>query len=192
MLICGADIVRGTTPALAADLALGLLAAGLAVGLFYLLPGANAFGAGLLSPAEGLSPLLEAMEAGAVKALMAVENDPLWDYPDRERLALALDKLELLVALDYLPSATVQRADIVFPTLTLFEKSPSAFINQEGRLQQAQPVHRGGVPIAQISPEKHPPRTYLNFIPGAEPRPPAEILQDLAAALPPISGPPPG
>ena len=46
VLICGADIVRGTTPALAADLALGLLAAGLAVGLFYLLPGANAFGAG--------------------------------------------------------------------------------------------------------------------------------------------------
>ena len=106
-----------------------------------------------MSPAEGLSPLLEAMEAGAVKALMAVENDPLWDYPDRERLALALDKLELLVALDYLPSATVQRADIVFPTLTLFEKSPSAFINQEGRLQHAQPVHRGGAPIAQISPE---------------------------------------
>ena len=45
VLICGTDIVRGTTPALAADLALGLLAAGLAVGLFYLLPGANAFGA---------------------------------------------------------------------------------------------------------------------------------------------------
>jgi NADH-quinone oxidoreductase subunit G len=184
VLICGADIVRGTTPALAADLALGLLGAGLAVGLFYLLPGANAFGAGLLSPAEGQSPLLEALEAGAVKALIAVENDPLWDYPDRERLALALDKLELLVALDYLPSAMVQRADIVFPTLTLFENRPSAFINQEGRLQQAQPVHRGGVPIAQISPEKHPPRTYLNFIPGGEPRPPAEILQDLAAAMP--------
>jgi len=184
VLICGTDIVRGTTPALAADLALGLLAAGLAAGLFYLLPGANAFGAGLLSPVEGQSPLLEALEAGAVKALIAVENDPLWDYPDRERLALALDKLELLVALDYLPSATVQRADIVFPTLTLFEKSPSAFINQEGRLQQAQPVHRGGAPLAQISPEKHPPRTYLNFIPGGEPRPSAEILQDLAAAMP--------
>ena len=51
-------------------------------------------------------------------------------------------------------------------------------------MQQAQPVHRGGAPIAQISPEKHPPRTYLNFIPGGEPRPAAEILQDLAAAMP--------
>jgi len=184
VLICGGDVVRGTTPALAADLALGLLAAGLAVGLFYLLPGANAFGAGLLSPAAGQPPLLEALEAGAIKALIAVENDPLWDYPDQERLALALNKLELLVALDYLPSATVQRADIVFPTLTLFEQHSSAFINQEGRLQQAQPVHRGGLPLAQISPEKHPPRTFLNFIPGGEPRPAAEILQDLAAALP--------
>ncbi len=184
VLICGADIVRATTPDLAADLALGLLGAGLAPGLFYLLPGANAFGAGLLSPAAGQSPLLEALEAGQVKALIAVENDLRWDYPDQGRLALALDKLELLVALDYLPSATVQRADIVFPTLTLFEKSPAAFINQEGRVQQAQPVHLGGAPIAQISPEKHPPRTYLNFIPGGEPRPAAEILRDLAAALP--------
>ncbi len=184
VLICGADIVRGTTPDLAADLVLGLLGAGLAPGLFYLLPGANAFGAGLLSPAAGQSPLLEALEAGQVKALIAVENDLRWDYPDQGRLALALDKLELLVALDYLPSATVQRADIVFPTLTLFEKGPAAFINQEGRVQQAQPVHLGGAPIAQISPEKHPPRTYLNFIPGGEPRPAAEILRDLAAALP--------
>ncbi|MCX5890204.1 MAG: NADH-quinone oxidoreductase subunit NuoG [Deltaproteobacteria bacterium] len=185
VIVCGTGIVRESTPGLAADLVLRLREAGLNAGLFYLLPGANAFGAGLLSPAgEGLTPLMEDLETGAVKALMVVENDPFWDYPDRGRLVRALDKLELLVALDYLPSPTVQRADIVFPTLTLFERNHSSFVNQEGRLQLAPPVHLGGMPMAQISPEKHPPRTFLSHIPGGEPRTPGEILAELAAAMP--------
>ena len=133
---------------------------------------------------------MEALEAGAIKALLVVESDPFWDYPDRERLARALEKLELLVVLDYLPSPTVQRADIVLPTLTVFERSPSSFVNQEGRLQLAPPVHLGGTPLAQISPELHPPRTFLSHVPGGEPRTPGEILAELAAAMsPPVALP---
>ena len=49
MVVCGTDIVRETTPSLAADIALLLKAAGKEAGLFYLLPGANAFGAALVS-----------------------------------------------------------------------------------------------------------------------------------------------
>ena len=49
VVVCGTDIVRETTPALAADLARLLAAAGQEAGLFYLLPGANAFGAALIS-----------------------------------------------------------------------------------------------------------------------------------------------
>ena len=89
------------------------------------------------------------------------------------------------MVLDYLPSPTVPRADIVLPTLTLFERSPSSFVNQEGRLQLAPPVHLGGVPIVQVSPEQHPPRTFLSHVPGGEPRTPGEILAELAAALSP-------
>ena len=44
VLVCGTDVVRESTPALAADLARLLREAGLDAGLFYLLPGANAFG----------------------------------------------------------------------------------------------------------------------------------------------------
>ncbi len=191
MLICGTDAVRESTPALAADLVRLLRAAGLNAGLFYLLPGANAFGAVLLSPeGEGLAPLVEALEAGAVKALVAVESDPCWDYPDRKRLNRALEKLELLVALDFLPSAMVARAEIVLPTLTVFERTPASFINQEGRLQLAPPVHLGGTPLTQISPDLHPPRPILSQVPGGEPRTPGEILQELAAALsPPVTLP---
>ncbi len=186
VIICGTDVVRESTPALAADLVRLLREAGLNAGLFYLLPGANAFGAALMSRADtGPTPLVEALEAGAIKALLAVECDPFWDYPDRERLARALKKLELLVVLDYLPSPLVQRADIVLPTLTVFERSPSSFVNQEGRLQLAPPVHLGGSPLPQISPELHPPRTFLSHVPGGEPRTPGEILTELAAAMSP-------
>jgi NADH-quinone oxidoreductase subunit G len=184
VIVCGTDIVRESTPALAAVLARLLRAAGLAARLFYLLPGANAYGAGLLSSADkDRSSLVESLESGAIKALVVVESDPYWDYPDRRRLVKALEKLELLVVLDFLPSPLVQRADIVLPTRTLFEGSPSSFVNQEGRLQLAPPVHLGGAPLAQVSPEGHPPRTFLSHVPGGELKSAAEILLEVAAAM---------
>lgn len=186
IIVCGTDIVRESTPALAADLAGLLRQAGFDAGLFYLLSGANAFGAALLSPAAAEAPpLVEALESGSIKALIVVENDPFWDYPDRARLEQALEQLEVLVVLDYLPTPLVARADFVFPTLTLFERQPSSFVNQEGRLQLAPPVHLGGAPLAQVSPEGHPPRTFLNYVPGGEPHAVGEILAELAAALSP-------
>lgn len=187
VIVSGTDLVKESTPALAADLALLLRELDINAGLFYILPGANAFGASLLSSGHE-KPLIDALEAGAIKALLVVESDPFWDYPDQERLARALEKLEFLVVLDYLPTPTVAQADIVLPTLTVFERTPSSFVNQEGRLQLAPPVHLGGSPMAQISPELHPPRTFLNYVPGAEPRTPREILAELAAAMSPWVG----
>jgi NADH-quinone oxidoreductase subunit G len=160
-----------------------LRAAGRDAGLFYLLPGPNAFGAALMSAGSEAPGLLEAMEAGAIQALMLVEHDPFWHFPDRERLTRALEKLEFLLVLDYLPSPAAKRAHVFLPTLTVFEKTGSGFVNQEGRLQWAPPVHFGGLPLAQISPEKHPPRTFLNYVPGGAPRTPGEILAELAQAL---------
>ena len=128
-----------------------------------------------------------------MKALLVVESDPFWSYPDRQRLIRALDNLELLVALDYLPSATVARAQVFLPTATVFERGTSHYLNQEGRLQQARPLHRGGTPIIQVSGGSHPPREFLTGIPGGEPRPASEILADLADALPGAeAGLPPG
>jgi NADH-quinone oxidoreductase subunit G len=184
VIVCGTDIVRESTPILAAALVRLLRAADLDAGLFYLLPGTNAYGAALLSLADnGHSSLVESLESGAIKALVVVESDPYWDYPNRRRLVKALENLELLVVLDYLPSPLVQRADIVLPTRTLFERSPSSFINQEGRLQLAPPVHLGGSPLDQVSPEGHPPRTFLSHVPGGELKAAAEILPELAAAM---------
>ncbi|MHB9073604.1 MAG: NADH-quinone oxidoreductase subunit NuoG [Desulfobaccales bacterium] len=213
VVVCGTDIVRETTPSVAADLALLMQAAGKQAGLFYLLPGASAFGAGLImtpdqpnaanqphaqwpwgtaalgeplgpgQPALSADQILEAIDQGEIKALVLVENDPFWQSCDEERLAWALERLELLVVLDYLPSPTVTRANVLLPTLSLFERTASSFVNQEGRAQAAPPVHFGGTPIALISPDLHPTRTFLDYVPGSDPRTPAEIFQELTQAV---------
>jgi len=183
VLVCGTDVVRETTPGLAADLAHLIKAMVKWAGVFYLLPGPNAFGAALLSPAQEPAPLIEGIERGDIKALLLVESDPFWLYPDQRRLAKALDKLDLLLVMDYLPSQSVERAHIVLPTITLFEGPPSSFANQEGRLQVATPVFAGGIPIAQISDDKHPPRIFLQDIPGGEPKAPSAIFRDLSTAI---------
>jgi NADH-quinone oxidoreductase subunit G len=196
VIICGTDIVPETTPGLAADSALLLQAAGREAGLFYLLPGPNAFGAALMSRPRGTTPgavdftaVIEAVETGQVKALILVETDPFWDFPQQERLARALARLDFLLVLDYLPSVPATQAHVLLPTLAVFECTGSGFVNQEGRLQWASPVHFGGVPINQISPEKHPPRTFLNYVPGGDPRPAGDILAELAQALSPATTP---
>jgi NADH-quinone oxidoreductase subunit G len=220
IVVCGTDIVRESTPALAADAALLMQAAGQPVGLFYLLPGANAFGAAAVmaseapggsrpaarwpwGPAQLGAPLgpdqpplsadaiLEGIDHDEIKALVLVETDPFWESIDEERLAWALDKLEFLVVLDYLPSPAVRRAHVLLPTVPLFERTPAIFVNQEGRAQTAPPVHFGGTPIAHISPDMHPPREFLDYIPGSDPRTPAEILRELTLAATRLRAPGP-
>ena len=90
---------------MAADNSLLLHAAKDRAGLFYLMPGANTFGAGLLSSEEeSLMDVIESIEKGSVKALILVESDPFRSFPDQERLKQAVDKLDLLLVMDYLPS----------------------------------------------------------------------------------------
>jgi NADH-quinone oxidoreductase subunit G len=183
VIVCGTDVVRESTLVLAADLA-GLLHQVMeGSGLFFLLPGPNAFGAGLFSPAEDQSSVLETLETGKVKALLLVEQDLFWGCRDPSRLEQSLSRVRHLFVLDYLPSASVKKAHGVLPTTTLFESTPATFVNQEGRVQQSFPVHRGGMPLSQVSGGKHPPRTFLNFVPGGECRPAHEVIEDLHAAI---------
>lgn len=187
IIVCGTGIVRATTPDRAADLVFLLQAQGQPAGLFFLLPGANAFGAALLSsPENTFLKTLEAIEEGSIAALVLVEADPFRHFPDRFRLEQALEKLSFLLVMDYLPSLSVRRADIFCPTQTLFEAG-GHFINQEGRMQQASPVYGGGIPMAQISHGDHPPRLFRQDIPEGEPRPAWQLLLELGRRLSPGS-----
>ena len=115
--------------------------------------------------------------------MVLVENNPLLHFHDRERMELALEKLELLVVLDYVNSSTKQRAHIFLPTSTLCEAG-GVFINQEGRVQAAPRAYLGGTPIAQVSGGNHPPRIYGSEIPGGEPRAGWQALAELVHGEP--------
>ena len=183
VIICGTEVVREATIISAADDALFLKAAKGWAGLFYVMPSANTFGAALLSSSgDSLEEIIEEIDNGRIRALVVVENDPFWLYPDGERLKQALAKLDLLLVLDYLPSRIAGQAHIFFPTAPLFE-TESRFVNQEGRVQLAKPVHAGGSPMAQVGAGNHPPRLYGGAIPGGDAKPAWRILAELAGTL---------
>ena len=168
VIVCGTDIVRETTPGLAADHGRLLRAGKGRAGLFYLMPGANAFGAALLCSEKGsFMETIESVEKGTVKALVLVESDPFWSFPDQDRLRQAVERLDFLLVLDYLSTEAARHSDIFIPTRTLFEME-SAYVNNEGRVQFSPATHRGGIPIEQIGDGNHPPRVFRSDIPGDE------------------------
>ena len=181
IIVCGTEIVPETVPGMAAELARHLRSMKKAAGLFYLFPGANAFGAALLSDNEtSFEKILTGIETNAVRALVLVENDPYFNFPDRIRLEKALERLDVLVVLDYLDSKGVRAADVFLPTMTLYEAG-GFFINQEGRAQKAPVVFQGGRPIAQVSGGGHPPRSFRDDIPGRRAMPAWQALAELSA-----------
>jgi NADH-quinone oxidoreductase subunit G len=196
VIVCGTNIASSSLITAAADLALQLQAESKRAGLFYVLPGANAFGAAIASAGcESFSELLCTIENGNIKALLLAEMDPLYQFPDPERLKNALGKLDLLVVMDYLPNRTIGFVEqtpatmggsapiyIIIPTMTHFETRAS-FINQEGRLQRTIPVHANGMPLSQLTGGNHPPREYRNDIPAAGAKAAWRILSELEAAI---------
>jgi NADH-quinone oxidoreductase subunit G len=136
-----------------------------------LLGGPNSFGGALLSAdGPGFDSLLEGMEQGRIKALLCFEADPLADFPDRKRIRAALSRLDLLAVFDCAATATVQEADLFFPT-TAVEESTGTLINNEGRMQTFEQVLSAGTPIAESAGGSHPPRFFTRDIPGTDPQP---------------------
>jgi len=183
VIVCGTNIVPETVPPLAADLALLLQQEKPDTGLFYVLEGANAFGAAILSPPQDpREHLLECIEKGDTRALLLVENDPFARFPDQERLRNALGKLDLLATLDYLPSPVIRMANIVLPTRTTFE-TRGRYANQEGRVQETWPAYQGGISLAQVRHGAHPPRTFQDHIPGGDVRNASRVVTDIDSKL---------
>jgi NADH-quinone oxidoreductase subunit G len=180
IIVCGTDIIDQVTVALAADQTLLLQAMDKQAGLFYLMPGANGFGAALLSDSRrSLEQVLASIEDGTVRGLILVESDPFWGFHDGQRLDQTLDKVDCFVVLDYVNSRAVKKADVFLPSTTIYEEG-GIFINQEGRVQQAPVGYSGGLPIAQVSGGDHPPRVFRSDIPGDEPRAAWQFLAELA------------
>ncbi len=179
VIVCGTDIPETTTISLSADLAGLLKAMQKNSGLFYTLPGPNAGGAALLDHGStSLEQVLSDIENGQIRALVIMENDPLWRWPDSQRWEQAVGRLELLVVLDYLETPLMDNANIFLPTTSIYE-SGGSFFNNQGRMQQAHAVFKGGRPILQTGRGDHPLRRYDRGLPGAEPQPAHKIITGL-------------
>ncbi|WP_298272968.1 NADH-quinone oxidoreductase subunit NuoG [Geobacter sp.] len=170
VVICG---TRNSTPA-----AIALLARAEAK-IAPLLPGPNAFGAGLLAREHGAVTLAEAAASGKVKGILAVEAD----IPEE-----LLARVPFVVALDWLPTETVRRAQVVLPTAAWVE-ADGTYVSFEGRAQRFRKVMAPGLPIRGLparyhaSPDKsapfHPPRVHRSVPPGGDLRPAWRVVAEL-------------
>ena len=145
---------------------LALLIKSRSMGQFFVLPGPNAFGAALLGLGRPVfEQILSKIETGRIKAMIVLENDLLGFYPKPERVNAALSRLELLVAADYLLTASSKLAHIFIPSQSIYEGG-GIFINQSGQVQRAMPVFKGGIPISISGDGTHPPRQFQSTIPA--------------------------
>ncbi len=85
-------------------------------------------------PGKDLFQILDAIEAGQIKALYVMGSDPLHFMPDRSRVMKALQKLELLVVQDLFLTDTAKLAHVVLPAATGAEKAGS-FTSVDNRVQ---------------------------------------------------------
>jgi len=96
------------------------------------LPGPNAFGVALLDgDCEGV---LNAVEQGKVSTLVVLGADPFGDDPGAGRWRAARDKLECIIVLDCLPTASARLADCFIPLAAWPERS-GVFVNYQGLAQ---------------------------------------------------------
>jgi NADH-quinone oxidoreductase subunit G len=79
--------------------------------------------------------ILTAAADGDLDALVLVGADPIADFPDAGLAQLALEKASFVLAIELFPTASVQRADVVFPSTAAAER-PGTFTNLERRLQK--------------------------------------------------------
>lgn len=90
-----------------------------------------------LNPTPGLmiTELVDAVEAGAVRAWFVMGEDPLTSEPNLSHARHALEKLDLLVCQDIFLNTTGEMADVILPSVSFAEKD-GTFINSDRRIQR--------------------------------------------------------
>lgn len=97
-------------------------------------PDRSADGKVLENPGLTLMEMIEAANAGSIKALYIMGDNPVYNLPDSGFVKEALSKLELLVVQDMLATETVLLADVVLPASAWAEKT-GTYTNLERRIQ---------------------------------------------------------
>jgi NADH-quinone oxidoreductase subunit G len=112
-----------------------------ATDLCLLSPEVNSVGLSLMvNPENSLGKALELVRSGEVKNIVVLEND-LYRRASTALVDLALDKAEMVVVADHLPTPTTDQASLVLPS-TAFSEHEASYVNFEGRAQLSYQVHR--------------------------------------------------
>ncbi len=86
------------------------------------------------NPGMDIHAMIEAAEAGTLKALYIMGENLLRTLPDPDRVRSALEKLDFIVVQEIIRNKTAEIADVILPAAAFAEKQGS-FTNMEGRLQ---------------------------------------------------------
>ena len=109
--------------------------------LCLIVPEVNTLGLEMLTHAENkLGVALSKCTAGEVKKLVVLEND-LYRRAATADVDAALAKVENVIVLDQMPTATTAKANHVLP-VTAFSEHEATYVNYEGRAQLSFQVHR--------------------------------------------------
>ncbi len=87
-------------------------------------------------PGLHLSLMFEAMEAGTIKALYVIGENPADSEADVERARAQLRSLDILVVQDIFMTTTAKMADIVLPAAVAWAESEGTVTSSERRVQR--------------------------------------------------------
>lgn len=184
LILCGTDVPDAAVIEKTAELARTLKTRKALTGLFFIFPQANTFGASLMfDDHQPLENILDKIEKEEIKAVIFLESDVFEQFADQRRLEGALQKLELMVAVDCLDNSLYRMAHIKVPVQSIFEAG-GIYVNSEGRPQYSHIAHSGGLPISQTGQGSHPPRTFQSRAPGSDMPPAWKAIQDIGRAKP--------
>ena len=109
--------------------------------LCLIVPEVNTLGLEMLTHADNkLGDALAKCASGEVSKLLVLEND-LYRRAATAEVDAALAKVENVVVLDQMPTATTAKANHVLP-VTAFSEHEATYVNYEGRAQLSFQVHR--------------------------------------------------
>ena len=111
---------------------------------------AQAWGQALPDGASATLPeMLRRAEAGRIKSLFIVGENPVESFPDDANVIESLEALEFLVCQELFLTETAKRAHVVFPASSAMEKD-GTFTNTEGQVQS---VRESIEPVGESRPD---------------------------------------
>ncbi|MCO6487695.1 MAG: formate dehydrogenase subunit alpha [Phaeodactylibacter sp.] len=136
-------------------------------------------------PGYTIPKMLEAAEAGQLKALWIMGEDVVQTEPNSNKVRKALEKLDFLILQEIFFSETARYADVILPASSFLEKS-GTFTNGERRVQR---VNRVIEPLPGTKPDGVIVTEMMNRMGFPQPDyDPAVVLEEVARVVPFFKG----